>query len=686
MIASAIGHIIFQKFFSRRLDIALAQTLNLTPAPLPAWFVAIPAAFIIGVLLLTWITYLIAYAFADQEQPLVAGNLVSMTGATLFLSAYLGAIFQKKHNFPFSVYLAWLARNRLELLFVALAASLATWMMRYTLNIQDDHTLSVGISVFSDFGPHLAVIRSFSEGHNFPTQYPHFPDGTARYHFMFQFLAGNLEFLGLPLDWALNLPSILSFVACLMLLYALAVNLIGNKNVGLLTAFLFFFRSSPAWWQFVTATEPVSSVFEKIWLNENFIGSTLHEDWGLWNQNVYLNQRHLPLGLAMLFLVLILLFPLFRNMVTALSSDQIGPRQSWWRLYAFSSKSWLPESAKSAAMLGLLLGLFGFWNGAVVITALLLMLFMTAFSRHRLEYLIIAVISLLIALLENQLFIGIGKVAVKTELVIGFLAEQPANAESIIHYYFSLLGVLPVVLCASFIQIKLQKLLPMIVTLGFHGKPRGGVWLLWIFLSPIVLATSVKFTPDIAINHKYVMISVMLLNILIASILVDLWNKKAMLSKALSMLLVFLLTATGIMDLITIINRDRDATALKVQLDHPILAWIEKNTNPRDILLTDWYSLHTILLSGRKIFYGWPYYAWGAGYDTETRSKIVNAIYGGTDPDNIKELVTNSGIDYIVIDSGNRQSEQYQLNEELLLNLYPLAVQEGDITILKCKN
>jgi len=41
------------------------------------------------------------------------------------------------------------------------------------------------LSVFSDFAPHLAVIRSFSFGSNFPTEYPHFADGTIRYHFLF---------------------------------------------------------------------------------------------------------------------------------------------------------------------------------------------------------------------------------------------------------------------------------------------------------------------------------------------------------------------------------------------------------------------------------------------------------------------------------------------------------------------
>jgi len=73
----------------------------------------------------------------------------------------------------------------------------------------DIFVMRIGWSVSSDFSTHLAVIRSFSYGSNFPSGYPHFADGNMRYHFMFMFLAGNLEFLGLRLDWAFNLPSIL---------------------------------------------------------------------------------------------------------------------------------------------------------------------------------------------------------------------------------------------------------------------------------------------------------------------------------------------------------------------------------------------------------------------------------------------------------------------------------------------
>ena len=55
-------------------------------------------------------------------------------------------------------------------------------------------------------------MRSFSMGNNFPTEYPHFGGQDVKFHFMFQFFVGNLEFLGLRLDFAYNVVSVLALL------------------------------------------------------------------------------------------------------------------------------------------------------------------------------------------------------------------------------------------------------------------------------------------------------------------------------------------------------------------------------------------------------------------------------------------------------------------------------------------
>lgn len=55
-------------------------------------------------------------------------------------------------------------------------------------------------------------------------------------------------------------------------------------------------------WEHIQA----GNLLETLTENVSFIGYTTNENWGLWNFNVYLNQRHLAFGLLMVTLALYL--------------------------------------------------------------------------------------------------------------------------------------------------------------------------------------------------------------------------------------------------------------------------------------------------------------------------------------------------------------------------------------------
>ena len=153
------------------------------------------------------------------------------------------------------------------------------------------------------------MIRSFSGGTNFPTSYSHFAGEDIKYHFMFQFLVGNLEFLGMRLDFAFNIPSLLGMVSTFLLLYVFAVKLTGKRPVGYLAGIFFAFRSSFGVFRYLAERPRGKGVWEAFTEHSEFIGYTPNEDWGLWNLNVYCNQRHLAFSLGVLLLVLILFTP-----------------------------------------------------------------------------------------------------------------------------------------------------------------------------------------------------------------------------------------------------------------------------------------------------------------------------------------------------------------------------------------
>ena len=104
----------------------------------------------------------------------------------------------------------------------------ATFLMFYTYRIENG-ILLCGNSTFSDLSPHTALISSFGKGFNFPTQYMHFSGDGIQYHFLFYFFCGILEYLGLSIDAALNIPSVIAMVCAFILLGLLAVLLSGRR-------------------------------------------------------------------------------------------------------------------------------------------------------------------------------------------------------------------------------------------------------------------------------------------------------------------------------------------------------------------------------------------------------------------------------------------------------------------------
>src|SRR5438552_13270362 len=164
---------------------------------------------------------------------------------------------------------------------------------------------------YSDFGPNTAIMQSFAVGHNFPTEYPHFSGDRIRYHFLFYFQAGNLEFLGLNPAWSLNLLSIVTLVAMLILAMTLGEVVFNSRTVGRLGSLLFFFFGSLSFVPFLHRQASVRAAIQAIRQQRDYLPSIFPyrgESWGTWSQVTYLNQRHFASAIGILLLVLIFLF------------------------------------------------------------------------------------------------------------------------------------------------------------------------------------------------------------------------------------------------------------------------------------------------------------------------------------------------------------------------------------------
>lgn len=612
------------------------------PIQLNSNFVLLPAYFLIGTVAQTWVTYMFANVFREKAEPLMYANALSMSIFLLF--SIFGCFFLHKKRGEQQVEKRQAKITGMEWIFLIAVCALTYSLMWSTFYV-NNNSLHVGYSVFSDFSPHLGMIRSFSYGNNFPTAYSHFAGEDIKYHFMFQFLVGNLEYLGMRIDYAFNIPSALGFISAISVLYAFACKLTAKKVVGFLSCLFFVFRSSYSVFTFLSERQAGTGILEALRNNGEFVSYSTHEDWGLWNLNVYCNQRHFAFSIAILLIVLMLFIPHLYEM-----SERIGKVsvKEFFRASFLTKEGWYVRDVRLAISAGFLLGSIAFWNGASTIAALLVLFAIAMVADRRFEFLIMAVITTSLSMLQSSAFIT--GAAIAPQLEFGFIAEQK-NFFGAVDYLLRLTGILPYLLLVAFLMVS-----------GIRK------YIMFAFSFPLLFAFTVSLTIDVTVNHKYIMISLMLLSIFAAIVIEKLFSKRDFWLRATCVLLVVLLTATGYYDYITVLKKNKSTLAFDLQ--DPLTMWIKENASSQDIFLSHNYSLNNIVLGGAMLFNGWQYYAWSAGYDTNSRDELVKQMYEADSSETLIQLIEENNIRFIIIDNEVRNSDTYIVNEDVIANTY----------------
>ena len=622
----------------------------------PFW-VLFSAAYGCGVLLLTWAVYIAAWllsVYGGSNTPLFGANLIVMTAAAVFL-AYLGYRRREALKDCKKKLQAMLPPWK-EILFFVLLLGAITWIMYYVFHISDG-VLYSGFSVFGDYAPHTAMMRSFSLGNNFPTQYPHYGGQDVKYHFMFQFLVGNLEYLGLRLDLGYNLVSILSLAGFLMVLYGISYRMFKSFWAGAAAIVFFFFRSGTALWRYLWEHLQARDLVRTLEENTAFIGYTTNENWGLWNFNVYLNQRHLAFGLLMAAVAVWI----FMDWVEAGCSHK-EQGFLWVRNRFFTKEAWICRNVGTAILLGLFLGLTAFWNGAALIGGLLILAGLAVFSDGKLDYAICAGLAVLFSELQSKIFVS-GSV-MSPSFYWGFLADNK-SISGVLWYLVEISGFFFVGMIVAAVFLK-----------------RGQRTVLMGCLLPMAFAFLVSLTPDINVNHKYVMISYAFVTVFWGWIVrcvflagKNSWKKWA--GRAAAAVLCICLSATGIYDYVIILRDNDSAHRMTVNMESSLTDWLSANLKKNDLLLTPEYTMNEVTMSGAMLYCGWPYYAWSAGYDTGYRAGQAVLMYTTDDPELLKAAVKQEKITYILFEE-DMEFEQQECREDIIRETYPLVYTSED--------
>lgn len=500
--------------------------------------------------------------------------------------------------------LRWALAGQIFILVAVIAFS--GWIMFHTFGYKDG-TFLIKSRVWSDFGGHIQMIRSFSMGENFPPQYPTYSGPPMRYHFLFYFLVAMMEKAGINIALAFNLLSAIGFALFLGLIYYLARLFFNSTAVGILALLLFLFNGTLDWVVF----------FQKHPLNLNswreIISSREFVSFGPWNGiisafwtlNIYTNQRHLAMGYAWIILFLL---PIY--------------------YYTLKGRETKKPYLLALLMMGTIMPIL---HVSIIPVTIVYSFLWMAFYPRTIRQFGWFYLALIVVAIPGFLYLR-GDGASRAVIELGFLAHAK-TWKSWATYWWMNMGlycfIWPVLLWWAKKPVKLWLISGLILFVG---------------------ANTVRFSTEMFNNHKLLNFFIMGVQLTTAGWLVWLW-RRAFFLKIIAVILFVGVTFSGVIDIFPIINDPTLIMKDRPRLD--TIDWIAQNTPPKSVFLSSSGFYNPASLAGRKIYCGYSYFPWSMGYPVYQREKTVFKFFSPrVKKGPLCQVLRDEGIDYVIISPG----------------------------------
>lgn len=684
--------------------------------------VRIAGGFLAGIVFSGWITYACAYGLhSATSDSLLIGLIVSIAVNVAVISAL-------SLRFRLSDY----KLAPLEIVLIGLALVFSFWLMNQRLMVQTDQPgdpLVVSSNTWGDTALHVALSKSFSQGDNYPTEYPFYAHEPIRYHFGYDFFAGALQEGGFSVQWAFNLPGALGFTAMMIMLFALARFLFagyggGTRNPGSLRNFgvwtglvavaLLMTNSSFAFIRYFDQFDNAGLSFTDA-LDPNGGAGTSALGWWHLNRylalgpydvgqgvdiislfntpNVYLTQTHLIIGMAIVLFVAFGLVQPLRNghPLTPLRGGFLGVL--FGLCFWINGVLYIAVGVFFASLLIVFAGFAAYRHAEKGDSQELAVEFGRHFWTKTKEYAWFFVPGLLLAIpqvywLNGNSFAASGDVSTH----IGYLVcSGNAGCHGVDGSGNAQMDLLSLHDWGKFVEYwwyNAGLAIPLMMLAMIWGS-RSDRKIFFAAMMVFVFASTVQLSRDLGgHNHKVINLWENLVDPFVAFGLVGLWNVSAdqvkvlgskidgrvvsYTAKAVVPIVFFFLVFSGLLDFMTIKNDFKVAVYGERQ---PSIDWIDENL-PRDaVFLTVWGDLYTSpTMAGRRVYLGYDPWVGSAGYDANTRKDREAQMYGATDKASACTLLTQEGIDYVEIGHDERQkASTLNLNEGLYVTNFTVA-------------
>jgi hypothetical protein len=507
--------------------------------------------------------------------------------------------------------------NAWELSFLLLLFCFSAWLMFQSFSYDHEtNNILIGVKIWSDFGATLPLIRSFSLGDNWPPEYPIYPGLPIQYHYFFYLLVGLLERAGVPLHWALNVPSTLGFFLVLLMTYLIARRLFEDRRVGALSVVFFLFNGSLSFLQYFAKHPPLSTPLEVLLAPTDY---TAMGPWdggkvlGVWHLNVFINQRHFCLSLGILLAFVF---------ACAWLGTKTAKRRDWLWALPF----------------GVLIGFMPVLHRAVLLMfAVEMALLFLLVARLRVFLLLTGVVSVTVMAVLWALSFFVATTPAAVSWYPGFTIHNSLSVLNAIGFFWYQFGIHCV-----------------LIPVGFAIAPKRARVFALPALVVVALAFLFKFSDEVLVGHKFFNFFLALGQMFSALVVVRLFaalrRRISRFDAALAVSpLVLVATLSGLLDFVPIAKMDMIQIA-DVEKDERARFFAE-HTERDAVVLTSGMLYTAPSIAGRKIFIGWPYFTMSAGYDTNARMAIRREIYATPDVHVVCGLLEKHDIDWVELEN-----------------------------------
>jgi hypothetical protein len=567
---------------------------------------------LLGTLVSIPITYAFSCIFSNTQEPLKWG-MTSFIVVSSLVVGYELMVLKKR------IYVSILRKGHIKIdvssLFLCGAVfSFSVWMMFKTFRGGAGGGLFVGSNNVFDFGHSLGLIRSMSWGGNIPLMSPFFAGAPFFYHFFFQFWIALLEYSGIPLTFAVNIPSVVSFGSLLVIIYYFPSIFLNKwRLAGWIAVLLTVTHSSLTFWYMLQEKGISSKAIIDIWHMQTYRfagpydGSVISIYTTL---NSYVNQRHLAFASAV---------GLFLYMLTV---KRIENKQILFPVNL---------------IIGFLVGLLFLWNIPICIAVGGFIFFLLGSQKSWKSLVFFCIGSLVIIILSLTQYIPYFLVTSATiHTMIGGAVnplQQILPHWSIGQYVWENLGILPIFICVGYLVLpKKDKLIAL-------------PFILFFLIECLVAGFGKR-----GFDQKFYSFFIIGVNILAAIGISYIWKKQTVIYKVLALFSIFVLTVSGFVDLMVIKNEF--AFPIVDAKTAPVISWIHHNTSKNSLFISYSDMIDPVVLAGRKNYFG--FFGNVGWYD---RSPIVKQIYGG-------DIATakNLGISYILAPKWEKSDFPYKVD------------------------